>query len=372
MKRTKNLSVLLLLTVFICGCSKPIKMDDKVIHVDVSTSQSLNMADIVKHISIIPLETNDSCLVKRISSMQVRDGKIYINNDRNEAMVFDENGRFIHSTRHCMGQGDNDYIWAPSVYIDKKGTISIYELFSPRIREYDDALNLIHSYNVNLPDSTRSSQELRRHAQLTDDVYVMYDPKYIYFYSVGQEKILRTIHFDYPDLIGITSHFRLADYGDSFFYSHPYSCDTLYCIDRKDLSMRPAVIYDFGGKSVNVNELPQDMPMEYYMTYLMKTDRIVVLDKFHWTDRDICYFLENQNSYLAYQKDGKITVYRQDKKDYVFPVPSAIEGNRFYYAAMPDDVHKFIDLKLVDEQNQKYLHGLCADDNQVLVCYDLK
>lgn len=34
--------------------------------------------------------------------MQVQNGKIFINNDRNEIMVFDGKGKYIHSTRHLL------------------------------------------------------------------------------------------------------------------------------------------------------------------------------------------------------------------------------------------------------------------------------
>mgnify|MGYP006892999562 CR=1 FL=1 len=42
-----------LFTLFISSCSKQDRINNKVIQVDISTSQPLNMADIVNHISII-------------------------------------------------------------------------------------------------------------------------------------------------------------------------------------------------------------------------------------------------------------------------------------------------------------------------------
>lgn len=120
--------------------------------------------------------------------MQVQNGKIFINNDQNEIMVFDGKGKYIHSTRHLLGQGPNDYIGVSSMYIDDNSHIGIYEPFSPRIREYDNFLKLVHSYQMNIPDSTRSAREMRSYAKLTEDIYVINDPKDIYFYSVKQEK----------------------------------------------------------------------------------------------------------------------------------------------------------------------------------------
>lgn len=120
--------------------------------------------------------------------MQVRNGKIFINNDLNEVMVFDEKGKYIHSTRHLFGQGPNDYVGLSSMYIDENSHIGIYELLSPRIREYDNFLKLVHSYQMNIPDSTRTAREMRSYAKLTEDIYVINDPKDIHFYSVEQKK----------------------------------------------------------------------------------------------------------------------------------------------------------------------------------------
>ena len=144
-----------LFTLFFSSCSKQDGINDKVIQVDISTSQPLNMADIVKHISIIPLETNDSCLIKRIVSMQVQNGKIFINNDRNEIMIFDEKGKYIHSTQHLLEQGPNNYVGVSSMYIDENSHIGIYEPFSPRIREYYNYLKLVQYYHINIPNYTR-------------------------------------------------------------------------------------------------------------------------------------------------------------------------------------------------------------------------
>lgn len=213
---------------------------------------------------------------------------------------------------------------------------------------------------------------MRSYAKLTEDIYVINDPKDIYFYSVEQEKILKTIHDEYPDLIGITSHFRLANYNDALFYSYSYPCDTLYEVNKSTLSLHPVAIYDFNEESVNIKEIPQDMPMDYYMYYLMKTDKIIVLDKFHLHDADIGYFMKEQNSYFAYKKkNGKVIVFQQGK-EYTFPIPSAIEDNKFYYAALPHKVNTFINKALMDKQDIERMENFRDDDNQVVICYELK
>ena len=104
----------------------------------------------------------------------------------------------------------------------------------------------------------------------------------------------------------------------------------------------------------------------------MKTDKIIVLDKFHLHDADIGYFMKEQNSYFAYKKkNGKVIVFQQGK-EYTFPIPSAIEDNKFYYAALPHKVNTFIDKALMDKQDIERMENFRDDDNQVVICYELK
>lgn len=71
------------------------------------------------------------------------------------------------------------------------------------------------------------------------------------------------------------------------------------------------------------------------------------------------------------KKNGKVTVYQQEK-EYTFPIPSAIEDNKFYYAALPHKVNTFIDKALMDKQDIERIENFKDDDNQVVVCYELK
>lgn len=138
------------------------------------------------------------------------------------------------------------------------------------------------------------------------------------------------------------------------------------------MSLQPVAIYDFSEESINVKEIPQDMSMDYYMYYLMKTDKIIALDKFHLHNADIGYFMKEQNSYLTYKKrNGDVAVYQQEKEK-IFPIPSAIEDNKFYYATLPNKIKKFIDIDLMDKQDIERIENFKDDDNQVVICYELK
>ena len=124
------------------ACSEQLKENSNVIQVDIENAQPMNLADFVESIQLVPLETTDESLIKRIDRMVIQDGKVYIQNDRLDVLVFDTNGKFLLRTAKRLGQGPDDYFRMTSMDVTDDGLISIYEGF--RIREYDMDLNLVN------------------------------------------------------------------------------------------------------------------------------------------------------------------------------------------------------------------------------------
>ena len=63
------------------ACSEQPKENSNVIQVDIENAQPMNLADFVESIQLVPLETTDESLIKRIDRMVIQDGKVYIQND---------------------------------------------------------------------------------------------------------------------------------------------------------------------------------------------------------------------------------------------------------------------------------------------------
>ena len=125
------------------ACSEQPKENSNVIHrLDIENAQPMNLADFVESIQLVPLETTDESLIKRIERMVIQDGKVYIQNDWLDVLVFDTNGKFLLRTAKRLGQGPDDYFRMTSMDVTDDGLISIYEGF--RIREYDMDLNLVN------------------------------------------------------------------------------------------------------------------------------------------------------------------------------------------------------------------------------------
>ena len=77
-----------------CGRPSPSAGDSFTWHIDPSAARKMDLAQIVDSIFLVPLETGDSCLVKKICAVEYAEGKYYVNNDFTDIQVYDSLGHF--------------------------------------------------------------------------------------------------------------------------------------------------------------------------------------------------------------------------------------------------------------------------------------
>ena len=365
MKKTIFIGVLALA---LGACSKQVKENSNVIQVDIENVQPMNLADFVESIQLVPLETTDKSLIKRIERMVIRDGKVYIQNDVQDVLVFDENGKFLLSTAQRRGQGPEDYFMIMSMDVTNDGLISIYEGF--RIREYDMDLNLVNSYFPQLPDSIHSALEKRKHIKLDDDIYLFRDNEYTSYYSASKDSVLSIKHEHYhPKSCAIVNNLRLLEHEGEIYFSPSYICDTLYRVNTAEHRMEPVIAFH-SEEDINLDEMPDDMTFQYYVEYMMNTEKMFMLDKVHLPHADFCFMtnVKDKKGGVVYRdKHGKVKVYYQ-KDTQSFPVPHAVYENKLVFAAMPEYIEE-MDMSLVDAESLERIKDLKEDDNQVLVIY---
>ena len=359
------------LTLVLSACSRQVEENKGVISVDIENANPMNLADFVESIQLVPLETTDESLIKRIERMVIQDGKIYIQNDLQDVLVFDENGKFLLSTAQRRGQGPEDYFMMMSMDVTNDGLISIYEGF--RIREYDMDLNLVNSYFPQLPDSIHSALEMRKHIKLDDDIYLFRDNEYTSYYSASKDSVLSIKHEHYhPKSCAIVNNLRLLEHEGEIYFSPSYICDTLYRVNTAEHRMEPVIAFH-SEEDINLDEMPDDMTFQYYVEYMMNTEKMFMLDKVHLPHADFCFManVKDKKGGVVYRdKHGKVKVYYH-KDTQTFPVPNTVYENKLVFAAMPEHIEK-MDMTLVDAESQERIKDLKEDDNQVLVIYTLK
>ncbi|MDR2144890.1 MAG: 6-bladed beta-propeller [Tannerella sp.] len=117
-------TVLLLLTVYILVSCRDSNRKDKSEHSDYTIIKTLNdetnpSRETVsfQNIEIVPLETNENCLISTVRSMYLKDSLIYIHDGSLKLFVFDRKGHFIRQIG-SRGQGPEEYLALNSFYID--------------------------------------------------------------------------------------------------------------------------------------------------------------------------------------------------------------------------------------------------------------
>ena len=370
----KKLILSLLICAALVSCSEPMNENGHVIKVDIEDARPMELSDFVESIKLIPLETTDESLIKSIRQLMVQDGKIYINNDRRDVLVFDENGKFLLSTAKRIGEGPEDYLTVRNIDITNEGLISIDE--GIRIREYDMSLRLVNTCFPQVPYEVRSAQEPRKHLKLNKNTYLIREYQHTLVYSVSADSILSCRHeYHHPNSwTGIVNNLRFLKQGEDIFFSPSYISDTLYRVNLKELSMEPVIIYDIGEEGVDIDNLPEGMNPQYYFEYLLNTSKTFLADKIHLPNDDFCFAhqIKGQKMYVIHRnKEGKVTTYLNSEEE-ALPTPYAVYEGNLIYAALPEEVDKHIDLALVDAESLERIKSLKEDDNQVLVCYQLK
>jgi len=81
----------------------------------------------ISEITVIPLETNDDCLLRELlQGVKVHQDLIYINNMNRELYVFDMNGKFIREIGG-IGQGPGEFLYLHDFIFTREGTIELLD-----------------------------------------------------------------------------------------------------------------------------------------------------------------------------------------------------------------------------------------------------
>ena len=75
---------------------------------DVKEYEDDKLSSILESFDIVPLETNDDCLIGRVTCIKKRNGRYYVMSDMKNLHVFDGDGRFLLKVSN-EGQGPGEY-----------------------------------------------------------------------------------------------------------------------------------------------------------------------------------------------------------------------------------------------------------------------
>ena len=134
-----------------CCCNKPNKSANyqKAIKADIDNQDEVSIFDIFEKIEVIPLETNDSCLIRGINKVICHNNLFYIFDEfENKLLAFDNTGKFNYKIDD-KGQGPEDYIRLSDFDIDKeKDILSLLDPTKSEISEYNLEGHFLRKYKL--------------------------------------------------------------------------------------------------------------------------------------------------------------------------------------------------------------------------------
>jgi len=149
--------LLFFLSSFLYCCIEKQKDENNTISVDLDQKQNVSIFNIFSKIDIIPLETNDSSLIKFISKLVVYHDNFYILDDMSKIITFTHDGKFLFQINN-KGIGPDEYIGISDfdIYSD---SLSILSGMDSRMHIYDNKGNFIRRFK--LPNIKKSYESFK-------------------------------------------------------------------------------------------------------------------------------------------------------------------------------------------------------------------
>ena len=130
-----NMKYLLLLSILLLYACSGQETENKTKVFIFKENNDFDINNIVSY-KFIPLETTDSCFISNIKQVKMINNKIYINDNGEKLLVFDQSGKFITQIGN-KGNGPGEYQLICNFHIDEaKNMITVADIMQARVVYY--------------------------------------------------------------------------------------------------------------------------------------------------------------------------------------------------------------------------------------------
>lgn len=385
MKRKLLLTALSAFLLLSCNSnhSSKVKGTENIVTVDIPSSEanfSKNFDSLFDFRNFVALETNDECLLKKVSKVSFYNKEIYILDEREKKIyVFSNEGKYRRCYSH-LGQGPGEYL-SLSDFTIKKDTLYILDGLGGKLLQYG------------LNDSLLKSLDVEK----AQGIHVFSNTKFALNKALGHaDGSTKKVHYSYVmydkgnklyDEVPFNSHLcgyglslgsganSFYTYNDTVYTLFPYN-DTIYTIDNERGNLRP---YLAAGKNIERIHLDDDKKQ---------------VDKFRkeWLIPSIFSFYKwGKHLFFAYsyKKEGFKFVFAEENGDILYHGPLGLDKNRLPIHPVAYDtdaadgcllsvINSFEVLSIAEKGTKgsnvlnEISNKIQQDDNPVLVFYNVK
>ncbi len=345
------------------------------IKVDLNNRNEVSIFSIFSKIEIIPLETNDSSLIKAISKIIVDNDTLYIlDNEMSKILVFNKSGNYLYSIDH-KGRGPGEYTSTSDINV------------------FDDDLFVLSSLDNKLYIYTKSG-DLKKTIHLPNIVgayysFVNINKDLIAFWTFDYDNRLKIyshsagqmIHEHFPDKDNIFTNIEMPIFPYDKYVSRVNN-NTVYKItDHGDII--EGYKWDF-GKLNNTHRMIKNAPK-----IKSQEDMIENIDKINSSKIINYYFIraggnaryiytklnrKNRHFNIFYDKLHKKSIVFDQTIENVQLFPLFWSDN-YMIGFIPDIITEIDDIipdNILNEKNIQLKRNLSQFDNPILVKYYFK
>lgn len=349
--------------------------DSNIIRAD-RNAVSNQLSDLFKQVELIPLETNDSSLIARITKVKVAGDTLFFFDEKQYALfLFNEKGKYL-KTIGRVGQGPGEYTMIYDFAISpEKASI---DMLSPYGSIYTYTMNGDFIEQNYLPDDVPNYQRME---YLNSDTIVLWSKAYL------DSDGVRLIRKDNKELI--TSYRKGNLLLDAFpalysnngnVYLSSYYDHQTYRITA--LGLVPEYTWDFGKDTYLLDSTKYTGSSDSYQTEakelmsLRKSGAIpyIMINRAETADYYHLHIGEKIETKKQRQTRKNFFVHKKSRKSYMFVSdddhihldPLYLEDNYILSEIKYEDIPRYIASELLSEADKAMLRDMTEDENPVI------
>jgi|AGTN01.2.fsa_nt_gi hypothetical protein len=358
------------------GCEEKKQTDPNTIKVDLNDRQEVSIFDIFSKIDIIPLETNDSSLIKTISKLIVSNDTLYIHDyNMSKVLAFNKDGNYLYQINN-KGMGPGEYAGTSDIGIFND-SLSILSAVDYKLYIYDKK-NGEFIRNIPLPSIKGAYKSFM---DLDDETIAFWTYDYdnrlkIYSKSTGE-----IINEQFPEKNNIFTNIGIEVFPYNRHFLRVYDNCVFKITSNGEIS--EAYKWDF-GKLNNTLQMIENAPSVKSQDELMK-----IIGRLNASEIVNYYFASGGgNSQYVYtmlnRKNKLLNIFHHKLSEKTYVFDQTLEKAKLYplywsdnymIGFMPEIVSDFNEIipdNILNEENIQIKKKLSEYDNPVLVKYHFK
>lgn len=355
---------------FIIGCSSSNNNENiNTVCFDVNKSYPIKLSEIIDSIYILPLETNDSCLIKDIKSVELHNNIFYINDNSERVVAFKEDGSFLFSTESKKGYGPENYFSCIGFTVMENGDIEIFDALRYGLKRYSNKMEFIEELKI-----PKDILPVVDYLRLSDDLILFDGSDNFKLYSCSKQKIFKKINISNlgHKVPRISQNLSIQMYRNNIYYSPLYPDANLYKYDYSKQEITPYISFRFPGHDWDPSII-EGMKGNLNNYFLDHPEYAFVADKIIHSNGVLCFFIYDKKMCIGYSNNGINKVYyNMPRGKGQLMQPYLVSADCLYYFSEPDLLPYLIDENLLSEKSSQYINKMKSDDNPLIICYKLK